>query len=106
MKTEEKKTYNGWTNYGTWCVNLWLDNEQGLRDSLVERAMDFADPTSAVNARYEMQQYIRELVEEGNPINGDVSLYADLLDAALSEVNWYEIADVFLEEAEENIKKG
>ena len=21
-------TYNGWTNYGTWNVNLWVDNEE------------------------------------------------------------------------------
>jgi len=23
------KTYNNWTNYETWCVNLWLTNEEG-----------------------------------------------------------------------------
>ena len=22
-------TYNGWKNYETWNVKLWLDNEQG-----------------------------------------------------------------------------
>ena len=24
-----EKTYNGWTNYETWAVGLWIDNEQG-----------------------------------------------------------------------------
>ena len=32
MKTDtaEKKTYNGWTNYETWNVKLWLDNDGEL----------------------------------------------------------------------------
>ena len=23
--------YNGWTNYETWAVKLWIDNEQGTQ---------------------------------------------------------------------------
>jgi hypothetical protein len=29
-------TYNGWTNYPTWCVNLWLSNDEGLYRATVE----------------------------------------------------------------------
>src|SRR4051794_10856032 len=25
----EPKEYNGWANYETWCVHLWLTNEEG-----------------------------------------------------------------------------
>lgn len=25
----EDKRYNGWVNYETWLVNLWIDNDQG-----------------------------------------------------------------------------
>ena len=28
--------YNGWTNYSTWCLNLWLSNDQGSYDNLME----------------------------------------------------------------------
>ena len=30
-------TYQGWTNYETWAVNLWLDNEEGVHDYWRER---------------------------------------------------------------------
>ena len=26
----ETQTYNGWTNYATWNVNLWLSNSEGM----------------------------------------------------------------------------
>jgi hypothetical protein len=33
MMTEEK-TYNGWANYETWNVVLWLFNDEGIHDNL------------------------------------------------------------------------
>ena len=35
--------YNGWTNYETWNVNLWLNNDQGTYDFIVELAKQYAD---------------------------------------------------------------
>ena len=33
-------TYNGWTNYETWNVGLWLGNDEGLYE-VARRALDF-----------------------------------------------------------------
>jgi len=33
--------YNGWTNYETWNVGLWLGGDEGLYD-IARRAMDFS----------------------------------------------------------------
>ena len=31
-------TYNGWPNYQTWNVMLWLDNDEGAYNYYVQRA--------------------------------------------------------------------
>ena len=42
-------TYNGWTNYETWNVALWIQNDEGL----YHLAKDFTDYDSLVNVLYE-----------------------------------------------------
>ena len=78
------KEYNGWSNYETWAVNLWLTNDEGSNRQL-ERMARRADDTS------DLAQSIKAWVEEMMP-ELDNGLAADLLNAALGEVDWYEIA--------------
>jgi hypothetical protein len=91
-------SYNGWTNYETWCVKLWLDNEEGsylfMKDLAIQAADDHSDDKDdAVSA---MANQIKDHIEEFSPrLEG---LYADLLQAALSEVNWYEMAESYIDE--------
>ena len=84
-----EKKYNGWVNYETWCVNLWM-GESGS-EYWEERAREAKDV-------YELSQMIKEEHEEFIPETTGV--YADLLGAALSEVNWYEIAEHLHEDME------
>jgi len=109
--TTKDTTYNGWTNYETWAVKLWMDNDQGsynywreaaqdawteAEDKLPNQFMNKAD-----NARLILSERLKNDHddESEHPVfaaaNGTV--YADLLNAALSEVNWHEIADALLE---------
>jgi hypothetical protein len=102
------KTYNGWTNYETWNVNLWIDNDQGEQEYWQERAADCLENTkddddprgNAIAAlSNEMEYVFDDLYDEQKPKSGPL---ADILRAALSEVNWHEIArhyiDAVLEE--------
>jgi hypothetical protein len=85
--------YNGWSNYETWNVNLWLDNDQGSYDEkrdIIRRADD----------KNEAAETLKSWVNEMAPDLG-ASMFADLLGAALSEVDWYEIVEADWDELHE-----
>ena len=93
--TTESSTYNGWTNYETWNVKLWLDNDEGSYNMLREMA---EDAKTAEYPKAQLSNALKDLVEENAPDLG-ASMYADLLGAAISDVNWYEIAENILSES-------
>ena len=99
----EHKDYNGWTNYETWNVKLWLDNEPctyELQKELAEQAKETAKVdvwTREETDRFTLADLLKEWVEDNRP-DIEASMYSDLLGAALSEVNWNEIAETILED--------
>jgi hypothetical protein len=109
-------TYNGWTNYETWAVKLWMDNDRGSynywREAIEEAWFSTADKhpnefmDRSSNARTLLADRLKDEhdSQSDHPVfeaaNGTV--YADLLNAALSEVDWREIANSLLESAEED----
>ena len=86
--------YNGWKNYETWLVNLWIDNDQGFSDTWRERAEEVRD---TYDLSCEMQQFYTELAETEIPASG---MFADLFNSALREVSWYDIAEHYINELE------
>jgi hypothetical protein len=113
------KGYNGWANYETWCVHLWLTNEEGSyrywreeAERVRKEARTHANVRSGFlsvdeAARYLLGEAIKESFETFHPFRGEhletpreSDVFADLLDAALSEVRWSHVAEAFLEEFE------
>lgn len=92
------ETYNGWTNYPTWAVNLWLGNDEVLYNLTVEMAETYAGMNRPT---IELADSIKNwVVNELAPDLG-ASFAADLLGYALDQVDWLEIATHWYEDAVE-----
>lgn len=79
IMSNTNKTYNGWTNYATWRVNLEIfDGSEGSWD----------------------HHSAKEAAEEIILASAPEGLARDYALAFLSDVNWYEIAEHYQDEEE------
>jgi hypothetical protein len=81
---ENPNSYNGWTNYETWCINLWL----------TDNPTDYHYLTHLSNnprlSDYDKANQLRSDIEETIP-DTLTGLFRDLLLSSISECNFYEI---------------
>lgn len=82
--------YNGWTNKETWLVNLWLGaNLEVDQESSIEITADYIEELVEFLLEYDIMQH---------------GFVRDLLNCALGEVNYDEIAAHYVRaEAEEEV---
>ena len=104
--------YNGWTNYETWNLKLWLDNDQdtyhywqhAAREAFGVGDVEKAKRTLAEQLETHITedaprfQLWRSLHYKSKPLTG---FYSDILHASLREVNYWEIAQSMLDDLEE-----
>jgi hypothetical protein len=106
------ENYNGWKNYPTWAVNLWLSNDEGLYRATQDAVRDeYEDAPNCLNVtksiwtveearQFNTADRLREMVEElAAEEYSKASFVSDLLGYALGEVDWNEIADAWIETA-------
>lgn len=88
-------SYSGWTNYATWCVALWLNNDPGLQEQAGEICR--AEYEYRFQAADALKDFVEDLVlgEDGQQV---VGMAADLLGWALELANWGELVEAFAEE--------
>lgn len=75
------ETYNGWTNYATWRVNLEIFDGLDLRD-MGWHKLDKYDLAAA------LKEYANEIIEMG----AEEGLALDYARAFISDVDWYDIS--------------
>lgn len=76
----QNTTYNGWTNYATWRVNL----------EMFDGSLDYWTAESA-------RDFVEEIIIDSTP----EGVARDYALAFLSDVNWHEIAEHYQENEEE-----
>lgn len=83
-------TYNGWTNYATWRVQLELFSDLDLTDWGLER-LD----------AYELADWIKEYANSAVEQTSREGLARDYALAFLADVNWHELAQTAREAYDE-----
>ena len=117
-------TYNGWKNYETWAVGMFLDGNYdgpgtyyGAIETVRATIEDTEHPTSEYwtveqSHRFNVADALKDFVEEHtNPhmVDDDhpvqlSGLVADLFGAALSSVDWDELADAWITNHAEQVQ--
>jgi hypothetical protein len=85
--TKKDTTYNGWPNYETWNVMLWMDNEEGAYREYREKVQRYQDKKrhfGGIAARAVCEACFGERTPDGVSFNN-------------SRVRWGKIAEAMRE---------
>ena len=84
-------------SWETRTVKLWQDNTEPEYSYWREAAREAHGNT------YELSQRLKEELAEGdaNPLIDTADMYSDLLNGALSSVDWYDIAERLIDEVDD-----
>ena len=99
-----KETYNGWTNYETWCLNIWIDNDQYLNERKAELIREVTLHYDDKQA-YELSLLLENMVEELKEDALEVGLLSVLLGGAIGKINFFELAEHYIEDFNEDFKR-
>jgi len=102
--------YQGWTNHATWAVNVWFTGDplfyatwQRQAEICYNKSVDSLDYPTSVTQKYRaifiLADRLKETLKKLEPWDANkrrVTLYTDLLQGALSQVNYEEIACAFV----------
>ena len=88
----EDKKINGWANYPTWCVALWIDNEEVRYNYWQDVAKNTPDVQALAERLKDEHDCAAVTVVKSRGV------FSDLLGYVLEQVNWEEIARSLLED--------
>jgi len=99
MRTQNTK-YNGWANYETWNIKLWMDNDEGSYHYWKEVAQELIGRACWSRGRIERQLADQLQEEHESELPNELGGWqSDILRGALSSVDWHEIAKALLEDS-------
>ena len=103
-------TYNGYSNYETWAVQLWIDNTESksaywrrlAEEVYNHQASEQVHFSKIEDATYILAEKLKEKHNDQmerilNDANVTGTVWADLLNASVCAVNFHEIAKNLME---------
>ena len=96
MNSNNDNGYNGWNNYETWNLNLWIQNDEGFYNAMVDELRDIleAHESDWENVSLaEVRGMFRNVIGSNTP---------DGVSTSHPDIDWMELSDALLELAEGN----
>jgi hypothetical protein len=86
----ERREYNGWTNYETWLVNMWYG------DIFTDMHNEGEDTSAQA-----LEDFVTSVLEDEGQLR-EGGFAADIMNAAMRQVDWEDLASHYeLEEEDE-----
>ena len=93
--TKRQKTYNGWKNYETWSIALFIDNEEEWYHHV---RMLIEANSKANETQYDLMQDIKAFIED-NLLTSNLTPYQEqCINTFISECDWKEVIEHYKEE--------
>jgi hypothetical protein len=89
-------SYNGWSNWATWNVNLWIMNEEPLYREWQRLINHMVTLPNQLEMEQAAKQFVFDLFPSGTPDMDHASELAD--------VNYADLVETWLEGAEDEIE--
>lgn len=83
-------TYNGWSNFATWCAMATLENDEATYHALNDLTRDACRHADADEAVARLAERLDETFSAPDDI--DDTLTSALTTWAYGQIDWYEIA--------------
>ena len=96
-----KEPYNGYSNYPTWACVLHLHNEYYTYNAWRRRTIINLEETKGdkFEAKYNLAAEIQDVIDQfAEETITEANLMKDLLRYAVSEIDFVEVAESFIEE--------
>jgi hypothetical protein len=85
MNNRNDETYNGWKNYETWNVSLWIQNDEFLYD-LAMRCKDYSEFKSSIQGGF-AQEFMKLGLETPDGVSwNDSGLDIEALNKMIGEL--------------------
>lgn len=97
--------HEGWSNYATWAVALFIDNNQEMLNIVLDDIKDMGENQITRAAVWtDLEDIITGMVEEKIPqdTGGIESLISNFISSGLNNVQWGELADHYIAKFKDN----